>query len=159
MTNIEPRIEHGRQMLIAGLRGRFSGASMNDIPEQWARFGAYLGKIPGQVGQTAYGVCFERSNAIDYLSGVEVSPAMSLPGELSLVEIPAQKYAVFTHSGHASELRGTLDLIWNKWLPLAGLRARARMDDAALSFFERYGKDFDPKTGLGDIEVWVPIQP
>jgi predicted transcriptional regulator YdeE len=28
----------------------------------------------------------------------------------------------------------------------------------APDFFERYGEKFDPRTGMGDIEVWIPIQ-
>jgi len=25
-------------------------------------------------------------------------------------------------------------------------------------FFERYGKEFDPKTGTGKVELWVPLK-
>jgi AraC family transcriptional regulator len=25
-------------------------------------------------------------------------------------------------------------------------------------FFERYGEEFDPQTGMGGIEVWIPIK-
>jgi AraC family transcriptional regulator len=25
-------------------------------------------------------------------------------------------------------------------------------------FFERYDERFDPRTGMGDVEIWVPIK-
>ena len=34
----------------------------------------------------------------------------------------------------------------------------ARAAGGAPDFFERYGEKFDPRTGMGDIEVWIPIK-
>jgi AraC family transcriptional regulator len=68
------------------------------------------------------------------------------------VRIPAQKYAVFTHAEHVSTIRRTVTTIWNKWLPESGLEV------ADAPSFERYGQTFDPRTGMGGFEVWVPIK-
>jgi AraC family transcriptional regulator len=68
------------------------------------------------------------------------------------VRIPAQLYAVFRHRGHVSEMRRTVNTIWNKWLPASG-RAVAPAPD-----FERY-QDFDDRRGTGKIEVWLPLKP
>jgi AraC family transcriptional regulator len=151
-----PRFEDGRPLLIAGLRGHFTTASFADIAAQWERLGSY-GRVPGQVGPTHYGLCFVTSPGIDYLSGVEVSGAAGLPSEFSSVNIPAQKYAVFSHREHVSKLRDTLDTIWHNWVPGSGHEV-ARTAGGAPDFFERYGEKFDPRTGMGDIEVWIPIQ-
>lgn len=150
------RFEDGRPMLIAGLRGHFSPASWAGIPAQWERLMSFT-NVPGKIGTAQYGLCFQMADGVDYLSGFEMKAANGLPPEFSGVNIPAQHYAVFAHRGHVSKLRETLDAIWHKWLPVSG-RQVAHADAAAPNFFERYGEKFDPRTGLGDIEVWIPVK-
>jgi hypothetical protein len=92
---------------------------MNNMPAEWQRFAPHIGKIPGQLGWVAYGLCFNAlsPDGIDYLGGVEVSSSSSLHGEFSVATIPAQKFAVFQH---VSRLRETLDAI-DKRLPKSRL--------------------------------------
>jgi AraC family transcriptional regulator len=132
---------------------------MKDIAAQWQRFAPYLGKVPGQVGSVAYGLCLNTagSNGFDYVSGVEVLRSSGLPSELSAVSIPAQTYAVFLHRVHLSKLSETLDTIWNKWLPESGHQV-ARGGVGTPEFFERYADSFDPQTGMGGVEVWIPVK-
>lgn len=151
-----PRYEDGRPMAIAGLRGHFTPASWAGIPAQWERLGSFMNH-PAKIGAAHYGLCFQMPDGVDYLSGFEVNGAKGLPAEFSRVSIPAQHYAVFAHRGHVSKLRETLDAIWHKWLPASGHHL-AHADAAAPNFFERYGEKFDPRTGMGDIEVWVPVK-
>lgn len=150
----QPRFENGKPLLIAGLNGRCSSENSDDIPAQWQRFQPYIGNILGQVGQTAYGVIYNSDGAgrFDYLSGVEVSDFSRLSDGLSRVQIPAQRYAVFSHRGHVSAIRSTCDAIWNKWLPESGHQA------AGGPFFERYGKEFNPQAGMGGVEIWIAIK-
>ncbi len=149
-----PRIEQGRPMSIAGLKARYNDQTRMKIPAQWERFVPQLGKVPGQVGTTSYGVCLNSDNKceFDYLTGVEVSGTANLPGEFSQVKIPAQRYAVFAHDGHVSSIANTIDAIWKKWLPASGHQA------AETPSFERYDERFDPRTGLGGMEIWVSIR-
>jgi AraC family transcriptional regulator len=151
-----PRFENGKDLVIAGLRSRYTTETMNGIPAQWERFAPHIGKIPGQVGHAAYGACWNFADGIDYLTGVEVSSSSGLPGDFSIVTVPAQKYAVFPHRGHVSELRETLDAI-DKWLPGSGLEAAGGSAETP-SFFEHYSEEFDPRTGMGGMEVWIPIK-
>jgi len=153
-----PRIESGKALRIAGLKEHYTSETMKNIPELWLRFGPRLGNIPGQVGRVAYGLCFNAlsPDGIDYLAGVEVSGSSGLPGDLSVVTIPAQKYAVFAHREHVSNLRETLDAI-DKWLPGSGFEAASGSAETP-SFFERYSEEFDPRTGMGGMEVWIPIK-
>src|SRR6202521_2274839 len=51
-----PRIENGKRLLIAGLRGRYTCETGASIPSQWQRFLPHLRRIPGQLGGTAFGV-------------------------------------------------------------------------------------------------------
>jgi AraC family transcriptional regulator len=48
-------------------------------------------------------------------------------------------------------LRRTHYTIWNNWLPASDVK----ITDGPS--FERYGKDFNPITGTGTIEVWMPV--
>jgi predicted transcriptional regulator YdeE len=152
-----PRYENGKPLVIAGLRSLYTSETMNNLPAQWVRFATYIGKIPGQVGRTAYGACWNFADGIDYLTGVEVSSSSELPSEFNVVAIPAQKYAVFSHRDHVSKLRDTLDAIWHKWFPEFGHEA-VRGVAGAPDFFERYSEEFDPRTGIGGMEVWVPVK-
>jgi AraC family transcriptional regulator len=152
-----PRFEAGRPMLLAGLRSEYTMATIREIPALWQRFAAYLGKIPGQVGRVAYGVCFPSADGFGYMAGVEVRSAEGLAEELSVVTIPSERYAVFTHKSHVSNLAETCRAIEHEWLP----RSRysfALGTPGSPGFFERYGESFDPKIGAGDVEVWVPIR-
>lgn len=155
ITDLQPpRIETGRSMLIAGLGERYTSDSSKAIPAQWQRFLPYLGNIPGQVGQVSYGVCCNNDDDgnFDHIAGVEVSDFSDLPAELSRTRIPKQRYAVFVHSGHISTIRRTVNSIWNVWLPNSEYRAADTPD------FERYDKEFDPETGNGAVEIWVPVK-
>ena len=148
-----PTFKDGDAMLIAGLNGHYSIDTMNEIPTLWQRFAPHIGNIPGQVDRAAYGVCFLSSNGVDYLSGVQVSNSNGLPSGFQVVSIPAQRYAVFAHQGHVSTLCETCDAIERLWLP----RSHFHQPKNSPNFFERYGEGFNPQTGIGDIEVWVPI--
>jgi AraC family transcriptional regulator len=150
-----PRLENGRPLLVAGLGERCTWETSAMIPALWQRFHAYPGGIPGQVGKAAYGVCCNGDDAgnFDYIAGVEVADFSSLPGELSRVRIPEQRYLVFRHSDHIATVRGTIAAIWNDWLPASGHQV------ADSPNFERYTESFDPLAGTGGLEIWVPVKP
>ncbi|BCG89121.1 AraC family transcriptional regulator [Mesorhizobium sp. 113-3-9] len=155
LSALEPsRFETSRPLLIAGLGERYTCETSAAIPMQWQRFGPYIGNIPGETGDVAYGVCANGDDAgnFDYVAGVEVTDFSDLPRELSRVRIPAQKYAVFAHREHISTIRRTVNTIWNKWLPASG------HEIADAPEFERYGPEFDPRSGNGGLEIWVPIK-
>ena len=154
-----PRFENGKALLIAGLRSDYTPETMNDLPAQWQRLVPHLGKIPGQIGRATYGVswCPENSHAIGYLCGVEVSDFSCLPGEFTIVSIPAQRYAVFSHRGHVSRIRETIEAIGSKWFPGSGQKPAAGAGETP-DFFERYSEKFDPHTGMGGMEIWIPVK-
>lgn len=81
-----PRYENARAYLIAGLTARYSQQSKAGIPAQWQRFLPHLGRVPGQVGKVAYGVCYNTDDTgqFDYLCGVEVADFARLPAGLAL---------------------------------------------------------------------------
>jgi AraC family transcriptional regulator len=149
-----PRFEISKAMLVAGLGERVSQDNGAGIPGLWQRFHQYLQNLPGRIGPVAYGVCCNGDDAgnFDYIAGVEVGDFSDLPREFSRVRIPEQRYAVFTHTDHVSTIRGTINTIWNQWLPSSGHKV------ADAPTFERYDERFDPATGNGGFEIWVPIK-
>jgi len=151
-----PRYETGKAMLVAGVGERYNHGNGGGaaIPGQWQRYHQKVGEIPDRVGNVAYGVCCngDDSGNFDYIAGVEVSDFSDLPREFSRVRIPAQRYAVFTHSEHISTIRRTVNTIWNHWLPSSKLCV------ADAPNFERYDEKFDPATGNGGLEIWVPVK-
>jgi AraC family transcriptional regulator len=72
-------------------------------------------------------------------------------------EIPANEYAVFAHDGHVSVLRNTFDSAVNDWLPASDFEM-GRTGNGEPYVLERYGEKFDPMTGTGDIEIWIPVR-
>jgi AraC family transcriptional regulator len=149
-----PHFANGKPLLVAGFGERYNCENAAGIPGQWQRFHQSVQNIPGRIGQVAYGVCSNGDDAgnFDYIAGVEVSDFSDLPREFTRVRIPEQKYAVFSHRDHISTIRRTINTIWNQWLPASGLKA------ADAPNFERYDEKFDPLTGNGGLEIWIPVK-
>lgn len=152
---IPPRFESASAMLLAGTKQRYSYSDMSGIADQWHSFVPRIGEIPEQAGKAAYGVVVRTPSAesIDYMVGVAVTDATRVPAGFETMEIPAHRYAVFTHEGHVSQMPGTIDRIFKDWLPSSGCEMSGQPD-----FFERYGENFDAQAGAGDVEIWVPVK-
>ncbi|WP_028347053.1 AraC family transcriptional regulator [Bradyrhizobium murdochi] len=149
-----PRFETSKPLLIAGISERCTHENGGaGIPNQWEQFHQKVDDIPNRVGKVAYGVCCNGDDSgFDYIAGVEVADFSDLPREFARVRIPEQKYAVFTHTEHISTIRRTVNTIWNHWLPASGMKA------ADAPSFERYDENFDPATGNGGLEIWIPVK-
>jgi AraC family transcriptional regulator len=51
-----------------------------------------------------------------------------------------------------------MNAIWQDWLPSSGYEVPDPSGDVP-DMLECYGENFNPQTGMGDIEVWVPVKP
>lgn len=149
----KPRIVEGDAMVIVGLKKRYDDETSTQMPSQWQAFQAHIGNIDNQKGNVAFGVLCNSDDDgnIDYITGVEVSQYPEATEELDGLRIPAQIYAVFQHEGHVAEIGRTWKAIFADWLPQADYRP---VDAPQV---ERYGEGFDTKTGIGDIEIWIPV--
>lgn len=149
----QPRFEELGELLIAGFGSRYTFDTNEGIPAQWQRFAPHIGAVPAQLGPETYGVAcnFDNGGSFEYIAGLRVSDFDDLPDGFATIRIRAQHCAVFSHPAHVSMLRRTHYTIWNQWLPGSGLE----MEDAPN--FEQYGKDFNPMSGYGPIEVWMPV--
>jgi AraC family transcriptional regulator len=154
MTVFGPeRFENGRPMLLGGLRQRHDFAAVGEgIVDQWRQF-LTQDDVPGRVGKNLYGVmCGADGSGLEYMCGAEVESLAALPEDLGRMRVPAQRYAVFAHRGHASALHFT----WRQilvWLP------RSEYESAHKPDFEVYGPRIDPLAAVGGIEVWVGVVP
>jgi AraC family transcriptional regulator len=150
----EPRREQRDALTIVGLGARFRMDAVQGIPALWQKFQQYEGSL-GEVPGFWYGTCGdwgESGEDFFYMAGVEVTGDTDLPKELSTYRLPAQSYLVFRHDTHISELQRTVGEIFGHYLPenghdLSGMPA----------YFELYDEEFDPATGLGGMELWMPV--
>ena len=90
-----------------------------------------------------------------YMTGVEVADFSNVPAAFTRLRVAEQRYAVFTHRQHISEIRRTWYTIWNKWLPESRIEALDAPDFERR--FGQCGEEFDGRTGLGGVEMWVPV--
>ncbi|MGF6173598.1 AraC family transcriptional regulator [Ensifer sp. 4252] len=151
-----PRFEDSPPLLLAGLAETYAYGRTEGIPSLWQRFNAHFGNIPGQKGNVAYGVCNQNdgeAGTFRYMAAAEVDDTGALPTGFTSIKLPKQRYAVFLHRGHISSIATTAHHIFGTWLPEAGLQHGETPD-----LIERYDERFDPHSGMGVVEIWVPIQ-
>lgn len=170
-----PRLEQGRRLLVAGWTERYSIAECGAAKAaQWQRFMRCLcGGIPGRVGRFTYGistVCGE-AGYVDYLCGVEVADFSSMPRNFGRLCVPARRYLVFEHDEHVSSLHCAWRRVAQHWSSErrptdrgsteigAADRERIGLDVSlpGVTSFERYGESFDVATGMGGVELWIPL--
>ena len=156
-NTMEPRLAHRPAFRVVGMAGHFTPATASRIPELWERFArGPMETVPHRRGTHTFGICADADPVapeagFTYVAAVEVSHIDDVPAGLVALTVPASRYAVFTHAGHISRLPDTVKQIWGDWLPAAPYRHVAAPD------FELYDERWDPATGEGDIDVWVPI--
>jgi AraC family transcriptional regulator len=145
-----PRIETSHTLLVAGFSAQYNATTSAGIPALWQKLAlSRYGRILAD--NVTYGVCYndDDDGNFEYLAGFEV-PSFSGRIELAHARIPAMRYAVARHTEHISSIRRTWRILLGTWLPEAGLEL------ADAPGFERYNA-FDPQTGMGDVEIWVPL--
>jgi AraC family transcriptional regulator len=156
----QPRFEEPGVLMLAGLAKRYTSDKLALLPIQWSELRSQLGFFHGRLGNKAYGVwndVISGGPVFTYFAGVAVGEFSPIHPSLSRYRIRPQRYAVFTHRGNAGDIRRTAEAAVGQWLPKSG-REHARPDPDAPDFLEVYGETFDPATGSGDIEVWLPVK-
>ena len=144
------RFEDGEPLRIAGLQEWYAFDRTGEIPGQWQRFLPIADGIPGRVGPEDYGVCSHADmSGFQYTCGTAVAGEGTLPSGMTVVEIPAQRYAVFVHRGPIATFPETVRVIWSQWVPTSGYRVPKTPN------FELYGKQFDAQ--MGRAEIWLPV--
>jgi AraC family transcriptional regulator len=129
----QPRMVAGKPMIVIGLAERQSFETQHNIPGQWQRFMSSYDEIPDKVNPIPLGVStdVDHDGNFNYVCGVEVSRV--------------------THRDHVASISATYSAILDHWLPDHG---RTAADGACL---ERHLETFDPRTGLGGVDIWIPL--
>jgi len=148
-----PEIVKSDAMSMVGLAERHAFDAPYKIPAQWQRFMGVYGLIERKVAEIPVGVScnLDDDGTFDYVCGVEVARGSEAPKGLQKIAIPAQTYAVFQHLTHIAGIGNTYLAIWNSWLTDHN---RTMADGPSI---ERHKKTFDPRTGEGGVEIWIPL--
>lgn len=158
---LTPRIEEFGPITIQGAIEHHTPTTMRDsVPGQWKRFVPQIAYIQGRRDQSTYGVWYNvmSGGQPTLLTGVAVGDFSTAPEGLGKSMLRKRTYAKFTHAGDLATIRTTIDAAMREWLPNSGMRhAGSAPGEVAPDFIEAYGPGFDPATGRGDIEVWVPV--
>jgi predicted transcriptional regulator YdeE/DNA-binding transcriptional MerR regulator len=114
-----------------------------EIGQMWDRFNQRTDEIKNINTKEAFGLCFStveggaQPGEFEYISGFEVADNKDIPAGMVYREVPAHKYAVFTHHGKLNILGETYQYIYNTGLAQAGLQVHPDKFD-----MEVYDKDF-----------------
>ena len=149
-----PRFEQVGEIVAVGLAQRHPFSDPRDIPAQWQRFMTTMyadipNKRPGVPISISGGM--DDDGNFEYICAAEVSNFSPTPKGLIEITLAPQRYAVFAHDGHVSEIGATYNAIWNDGLPASGAHA------ADAPCIERHLPTFDPATGMGGVEIWIPV--
>lgn len=155
MTSIrpaEPRTEQHPALRLVGAICDYAfvdGDMLRALPMQWAAFGPLIPSPPEGGEPTSFGVALATDDpgCFRYMTAYPLAAGDAAPARLSLLTVPAGTYLVFRHEGHVSTLNRTVSAACAGRRPVKGFPG----------FLEYYGPGFDPETGLGDMEVWLPL--
>jgi AraC family transcriptional regulator len=124
-----------------------------EVPRLWFEFIPRFGEVKNVINRNqAFGVLdnFDQATReLDYFAGLEVDSVEDVPDGMTSLQIPGQRYAVFTTT--LPDLMDTLRSIHKEWLPQSGFE-HARAPD-----MEVYGTDFDPQDETSNLAVWIPV--
>jgi AraC family transcriptional regulator len=151
--NLEtPRLERLHDLNLIGISRHYPFESVAEIPNQWQSYVPLIPQAISDPSPVTYGAIYNGADeSFGYLSGVELPRGKSAPQNMVSLLLAAQSYLVFRHPGHVATLRDTCSAIWTDWLPASGRSV------VEAPWFERYGDEFDPVTGNGGLEIWIPI--
>ena len=149
-----PEMKDRKAFEVIGLGTDCTFETTGAIPPLWQALNTREDEIDASPGAAAYGLCLgaDEEGRFRYVAGLEAVMGAEVPRGMERATVPAGRYAVFLHRGHISDIGKTVYTIWNKALPDLGLEPRKAPD------FELYDRRFDPESGRGEVEVWIPVE-
>jgi AraC family transcriptional regulator len=127
----------------------------NRIQKLWENFMSRLGEIHHAISRETWGFCEmlygdPDDGPFSYIAAAPVRVVEHIPRGMLAKEVPASKFAVFTHIGSLEALPKTYAHIYNVWLPKSGFQA----DNFGM---ELYDQRFN-FTPTSEFDIYVPIQ-
>ncbi len=157
---LEPEIIEQPQLNLVGMCTRFFGIdseknNMADkLPQLWNAFLPRLGDVPYRIEGGCYGVIkqtTENTDELEYWAAAPVEQIDVLPKGLLSMQVPATRYARFTHKGFISSLNMTVNYIYSSWLLQSGLRHTYDCD------LEFYGPEYEANSDRSVMHYSIPV--
>lgn len=157
---MEPKFIELPRILVAGVP-YYGDPSDGQFAKMWEILNGMAGQIANQkipvthFGVESYTEEFQTKGKWFYLAGVEVTSLDVIPIGAVAKIIPANTYAVFTHTGPLPGTLGeTFHYAYHQWLPESGYTQAAAYD------LERYDERFlGPTNPHSVMEVCIPVRP
>ena len=155
-----PEIKEKEGFTVVGLR--YFGTNVNnDIPKVWDDLLTRAGEIRHLSNPNHYyGLCSvpeggsDPGEQFEYIAGRPVTRPEDIPDGMVTREVPAGKYAVFTHSGSLGNLKDTYAYIYGEWAETGGFEIILGAYD-----FEFYNEDFQLSGSDGSkLYIYVPVK-
>ena len=156
---MQPKFVTRGPEVAVGMGGSFTQGDTEKISALWHRFVQQMAEIKNSKPYSL-GVCMSShpdvpkaaGDTFVYVAALPVNEASEVPPGMVVCHIPQAKYALFTHKGAISDIRHTVEYIWGTWIPESGCQLLDAPD------FELYDERFDPQTGIGEVDIYVPIK-
>jgi len=144
--------------VVAGISIRISKESVGEIPALWPKLMKHV-PFDGQKGQVCYGLCYGSNmtdGSFNYMAAAEIAPDKRPPAELTLMQVPAQTYAVFriilaTGEIHP-QMQAAMRTIFSEALPNSGRKPSGGID------LEVYGERFNPDKAGSVLDFYIPVE-
>ncbi|SMY09515.1 AraC family transcriptional regulator [Flavimaricola marinus] len=148
-----PRLDSRPGFEVTGMADRFTFGTIPTIPALWSVLNAREDEL-SPTEPCAFGISYDTTggDGFRYIAGFATAHGADVPEGMTRLKVPEGRYAVWLHDGHVSEMHQTMQAIFDTGLAKAGLSARAAPE------LEVYDARFDPKTGSGPVELWIPVE-
>jgi predicted transcriptional regulator YdeE/DNA-binding transcriptional MerR regulator len=130
-----------------------------EISQMWGRFNQISHAIKSINDREAFGLCFStvegpsQPGEFEYVACFEVADDEDVPTSMVYRQVPAYKYAVFTHHGKLDTLGETYHFIYNTGLAQAGLKPHPDKFD-----MEVYDEDFKLGSDESRFYIYVAVE-
>ena len=156
---MEPEFCEREKELAVGVGGSFKIGDFREISKLWKEFDKRSSEIESAGSGYSLGVCMDSHPDIEvgegdqfvYLACLPVKSLEKVPAGMHGVELPAGKYAVFTHKGSIATITQTVHYIWGTWVPKHSDILKKGPD------FELYDSRFDPHSLEGEVDIYIPL--
>ena len=131
----------------------------SEISQMWNRFNRVCQAIKSINDKEAFGLCFStvegpsQPGEFEYVACFEVADGQSIPAGMVYRQVPAYKYAVFTHHGKLDKLGETYQFIYSTGLAQAGLKPHPDKFD-----MEVYDEDFKLGSDNSKFYIYVAVE-
>ena len=167
--NLEPTLIDLPAFAVVGLSARFIAAMSPDatnltvIPPLWMALGQRRAEVlaSGHAPRPneSWGLCRclppddrSREDELEYLAGVRIDGPVALPGGFARWDVPATRYARFTHRGPIATFGETLGYVYGSWFPRSDFEPSFAMEA------ELYDHRFKLNEEDSELDYYVAIR-